>query len=350
LIVDNSGVGFSKSGAWIASTQNPGYYGKNYLSDGGLNKGALTATWSAPILTAGNYLVQIHFPISDVTRSTAVPVTILLYDGTSTTVTINEQAAGGTWVNVGAYFFTPTAGQYVQISNAGTTGTVVADAVSWTYVPSGGLATPTPVPVPSPIPGYLSKLPFTFEIGDNAGATYFDQTAPPTQVALISDDGNPASELSLLTTGIPNWADVSWADAQPQLADFISVYHLVGFTYDMEHNWTVAAEQVNPALSVQTAGQGARALGLQYWMTTDPVYATLTIEPFAESADVILLPGAQDEATPSTYLNDLVPWIQQARAANPHVKLYAKVDFINGTPSRTWPRSRPSRPTSTGLP
>jgi hypothetical protein len=294
----------------------------------------MTATWVAPILTRGSYLVQMHFPVADVTSSTAVPVTLLLYDGTTTTLTINEQAAGGTWVSVGIVYYSLTAGQSVQLANAGTTGTVVADAFAWTYVPPSGLPTPTLVPVPAPIPGYLAKLPFTFEIGSNPVATYFNQTASPTQVALVSDDGNPASELALLTTGLPYWADTSWSAAQPQLAGFISLYHLVGFTYDMEHNWTAAAEQVNPALSVQTAGQGTHALGLQYWMTPDSTYATLTIEPFAESADVILLPGAQDEASPSTYLNDLVPWIQQARMANPKVKLYAKVDFTHGTPQQ----------------
>jgi hypothetical protein len=102
----------------------------------------------------------------------------------------------------------------------------------------------------------------------------------------------------------------------------------------MEHGWTVAAEQVDPAASVQAAGQMAHGLGLQYWMTSDPGYATAAIEPFAEAADVIMLPGAYQEGSPATYLAAVQPWISQARAANPKVKLYAKVDFLHGTPEQ----------------
>jgi hypothetical protein len=163
-------------------------------------------------------------------------------------------------------------------------------------------------------------------------ATYFNQTASPSQVALVSNDTNAASVLGTVTTGIPIWSDTSYVDAQAQLPSLAVPYHLTGFTYDMEHYWTSAAEQVDPALSVQIASQLAHGMGLQSWMTSDPGYATAAIEPFAEVSDVILLPGAHQEGSPGDYLNLLMPWITQARAANPNVKLYAKVDFTNGTP------------------
>ena len=69
-------------------------------------------------------------------------------------------------------------------------------------------------------------------------------------------------------------------------------------------------------------------------MTADPGYAAAAIEPFAESSDVILLPGAHQEASASAFQAFLLPLIAQAKAANPHVKVYAKVDFVNGTPDQ----------------
>jgi hypothetical protein len=334
LVVDNADPGFSSTGPWLVSTQYSGYAGSNYLSDGGLNKGLLTATWLAPIVTGGDYQLQMLFPISDVNTSTSVPVTIQQANGSTITITVNEQANGGTWVVLGTYYFSNIKSQTVQISNAGTTGTVVADAFSWTYVPTGGLPTATPLPIPTPIPGYLAKLPFTFEILDGASATYFNQTATPNQMALVGNDNTAASIFASLTLGTFNWADYSWADAQAQFPSLLTPYHITTFTYDFEHTLTPASEQATPALSVQTACLGAHALGLQYWMTADPGYATAAIEPFAECADVIMLPGAYQEGSPSTYLAALLPWITEARAANPNIKLYAKVDFIHGTPQQ----------------
>jgi len=252
-----------------------------------------------------------------------------------TTIIVNEQANGGTWVMLGTFYFNTNGGQYVQLTNAGTTGTVVADAISWTYVPAGGLATATPLTVPTPIPGFLAKLPFTFEIPDTAAATYFNQTATSTQVALVNNDLNASTVLTSVTTGVPNWADTSWVDAQTQLSGgLVSQNHVQGFTYDMEHNWTPATEQVNPAASVQSAAQLAHGMGLQFWMTADPGYAQNTIEPFAMSSDVILLPGAHQEYSPSAFQAFMLPLLAEARAANPNVKLYAKVDFVNGTPQQ----------------
>src|SRR5262249_6407401 len=84
----------------------------------------------------------------------------------------------------------------------------------------------------------------------------------------------------------------------------------------------------------QSAGQMAHAMGLQYWMTSDPGYATLAVEPFAEGGDLLMLPGAYQGGLPNTYLAAVQPWITQARMANPKVKLYGKVDFLHGTPQQ----------------
>jgi hypothetical protein len=276
-----------------------------------------------------------HYPVSDVTSSTAVPVTILLTNGLTTTVTINEQANGGTWVNVGLFLFDPTAGQYVQLSNAGTTGTVVADAFSWTYVSSSGVPTTTPLPLSTPIPGYLAKLPFNYPILDAPIATYWNQTTSPTQLALVGSGSNPGAALASVTSNTLVWCDASWADAQPQLSGLVSLSHIQGFLYDAEHwSQTPLAEQNNLASTVLAASQTVHGLGLQFWVTTDPGFAATTIEPIAENADVLVMPGAYLEASPSAYQAFVVPLIAEARAANPRVKIYGRVDFINGTPQQ----------------
>jgi hypothetical protein len=335
IVVDNTSSGFSTTGSWTVSTQNPGYYGTNYLSDGGTGKGTKTAKWTSPVVTTGDYELSMFFPVSDASRSTSVPVTVLLANGTTTTITVNEQAAGGTWISLGTYYFTPMAGQYVQISNAGTTGVVVADAFSWTFVPLGGLPTATPLPVTTPIPGLLAKLPVVYSIVDTTVATYFDQTASANDVALVVNDVNAATVLATLTTGIPYWGDPSWADAQPQLSGLVRQSHIKGFAYDAEHwTFTPQSEQNDIANTVKTLGTVVHGLGLQVWVSPDDGFAQAAIEPIAENADVIILQEARNVPSPTKYEAIMLPLIAQAKAANPAVKIYAKVDFTNGTPQQ----------------
>jgi hypothetical protein len=336
IIVDNSSSAFSKTGGWTLSTQQSGYYGTNYLTDNGTGKGTMTATWSSPITTNGYYELQMMYPISTASTSTNVPVTVHYYNGQVKTFIVNEQVAGGTWVTLGSFDFTPGGGQYVEVANAGTTGTVVADAFSWTLVPAGGIPTATPLPVTTPIPGYLAKLPINYPILDQTIAAYWNSTAPPGQVALVAGSTNVVNVLASVTnTTTKYFNDTSWADAQPQLTGLMSGSHVKGFLYDAEH-WpqTPLNEQNNLASTVKTASQVLHGMGLQFWMTTDPGFASTIIEPMAENVDAIILPGAHLESSPSAFKSFLVPLILQARAANPNVKIYGRVDFIHGTPQQ----------------
>jgi hypothetical protein len=133
-------------------------------------------------------------PVSDVSTSTSVAVTVQLTTGWSVDVNVNKQGNGGTWVVVGTFYFSATANQTVQVTNSGTTGTMVANAFSWTYVPLGG---------------------------------------PPTQVAENVNDTNAATVVGSLTTGVIHCQDKSYVDAQAQLPALVTPYHVVGFTYDL---------------------------------------------------------------------------------------------------------------------
>src|SRR5262249_36427719 len=108
-----------------------------------------------------------------------------------------------------------------------------------------------------------------------------------------------------------------------------------GFAYDVEH-WTMTpqSEQDNVATTVQSMAQVVHGMGLQLWVSPDDGFAQTTIEPIAANADAIILQEARNVPDPSAFAAKLLPLIAQAKAANPNVKVYAKVDFTNGTPEQ----------------
>lgn len=131
IIVDNTGNDMvTVQGSWTGYSSGS-YLGTNWIHDGNSGKGSKSVTYR-PNLTAASYEVFIRY-VAHSSRSVAVPVTIQHANG-SNTVPVNQQVGGGSWQSVGTYIFaTGTAGSVV-ISNAGTSGTVVADAVRFVNV------------------------------------------------------------------------------------------------------------------------------------------------------------------------------------------------------------------------
>jgi hyaluronate lyase len=82
-----------------------------------------------PRIQAGSYEVFLRWPAA-ASHSASVPVDIA-HAGGITPVAVNQQANGGQWVSLGVYTFNAGTAGYVRISNAGTTGTVCADAVKF---------------------------------------------------------------------------------------------------------------------------------------------------------------------------------------------------------------------------
>jgi len=127
VIVDNTSAGVTTMGTWTSSSFTPGYYGADYLHDGNANKGSMALRWTPTLPVAGNYTVYARWT-SDANRATNVPIDVNSTSGT-TTVTVNMQANGGTWVSLGTYAFNAGTGGSVRVSNTGTNGYVIADAV-----------------------------------------------------------------------------------------------------------------------------------------------------------------------------------------------------------------------------
>ena len=133
LIVDNNNAHHSggslsrKAGAWTSSTSVAGFYGTNYEHDGNAGKGTKTFTFTPNLATSGSYRVYLRWTTGP-TRATNVPVDVY-YAGGTDLLQVNQQSKNNTWVLLGVYPFNAGTGQKIVISNTGTNGYVIADAV-----------------------------------------------------------------------------------------------------------------------------------------------------------------------------------------------------------------------------
>lgn len=127
IIVDNTDAGFSASANWTTSSNVPGYYGTNYrvratqaVSD--------PAAWTVNLPVSGSYRVSVRYSAA-ADRPTAAPY-IVYHTGGQTTVNVNQQINGGTWVTLGTWSFNAGSDVRVRLSCWTTAGFyVVADAV-----------------------------------------------------------------------------------------------------------------------------------------------------------------------------------------------------------------------------
>lgn len=126
-IDNNDPLAVTLTGAWTAAASTPGFYGSNYLHDGNTGKGSKSVRFTPDIPAAGDYEVFVRW-VSGTNRSASVPVSIIAAGGT-TVVPVNQQIDNGVWKSLGTYAFQAGTGGGVLISNSGTTGHVIADAV-----------------------------------------------------------------------------------------------------------------------------------------------------------------------------------------------------------------------------
>jgi hypothetical protein len=128
VIVDNaSGTGVTITGSWTTSTTLAGYYGTNYLHDGNTGKGTKSVRYTPNIPATGSYQVYGRW-LSASDRASNVPFIITHASGT-VTVPKDQRSNSATWVLLGTYTFNAGTGGNVLISNTGTSGYVIADAV-----------------------------------------------------------------------------------------------------------------------------------------------------------------------------------------------------------------------------
>ena len=109
-----------------------GYVGEGYRHDGNTEKGAMSARYTPALPAAGKYQVAVSYSANG-NRATKVPVTIHHANG-ETKITVNQKLApkgDAPFHIVGTFEFTAGKDGWVEISNAGTDGHVIVDAVQW---------------------------------------------------------------------------------------------------------------------------------------------------------------------------------------------------------------------------
>lgn len=119
-----------RQGFAAASISVSPFAGSGYAHDNNQEKGAQQAVFKTTLSTPGDYEVRMAFT-KHPNRATNVPVTVTHAGGTET-LTVNQRTAqltGGLWFSLGTFSFKDRAS--VTISNTGTDGYVVIDAVQW---------------------------------------------------------------------------------------------------------------------------------------------------------------------------------------------------------------------------
>jgi mono/diheme cytochrome c family protein len=133
IVVDDRDA--TKVGSWKDSTFGKPFVGSGYVHDQDQAKGSTSITFSPQGLEPGEYDVRIAYQFGD-NRSPAVQVIVASALGESyhTIDQTKPAPVQSVWHDLGRYKFEKDGQAYVLISNAGTTGHVIADAVH--FIPS----------------------------------------------------------------------------------------------------------------------------------------------------------------------------------------------------------------------
>jgi len=117
------------TGHWTESTARQPFVGAYYLHDGNEGKGEKSVTFTIPVPEPGKYEVHLAYT-ADPNRAKNVPVKIRLQNDIVAAVIVDQTVSppiDGMFVSLGTYNFDEEA--VITISNAGTTGFVIVDAV-----------------------------------------------------------------------------------------------------------------------------------------------------------------------------------------------------------------------------
>ncbi len=134
-VVDDSEA--EKTGFVEESTSASPYVEGGYVHDGNREKGKQRAVFKATLPAPGRYEVRLAYTALP-NRATNVPVTVR-HSGGEAKTTVNERKAPGIegmFVSLGTLEFGKAG--VVEVSNEGTDGHVILDAVQWLLVPPGG--------------------------------------------------------------------------------------------------------------------------------------------------------------------------------------------------------------------
>lgn len=123
------------TGAWKSSTLSPKRFGETYIHDDRQEKGGRQALFRGSLPESGVYEVRVAYSPGG-NRSRSVPVTVEAGDGVHeiTLDQTKEPAVAGLFQPVGRFEFKKGARANVMLSNRGTSGYVMVDAVQFVAV------------------------------------------------------------------------------------------------------------------------------------------------------------------------------------------------------------------------
>jgi hypothetical protein len=141
VVVDDTQA--RKVGVWQASRFTPAWVLEGYLHDEDKGKGEKTVTFQPELPAAGKYEVRLAYA-SGGNRASAVPVSVFSADGEAT-IMVDQRRPGpidGLWISLGTHRFEANGQGFVMVSNEGTSGHVIADAVQFLPInANAGVAT-----------------------------------------------------------------------------------------------------------------------------------------------------------------------------------------------------------------
>ncbi len=165
IVVDDTQA--RKVGDWQDSQFSKRYIGDGYCHDQNSAKGSKTLTFIPSLKQNGRYEVRFAYS-PGANRAPKVPVTVFSADGEKT-IDVNQQQSppiDGRWLSLGIYNCEVAGQSFVIVSNEGTNGHVIADAVQFLAVdadgkplpdPKTGAAPAKPVEKPAESPELLAK-------------------------------------------------------------------------------------------------------------------------------------------------------------------------------------------------
>ena len=146
IVVDDAQS--EKVGEWKSSVSVKPYIGSGYVHDMNVGKGMKTLTFRPELQKTGTYEVRLAYTPGE-NRDREAPVTIISADGEKT-VKVNQQLpppVEGRFFSLGQFKFEQNGPASVIVSNTGTTGHVIADAVQFLPTDAVGVtATPASTP------------------------------------------------------------------------------------------------------------------------------------------------------------------------------------------------------------
>lgn len=133
IVIDDQAA--RRVGEWQHSQSVKSYVGDGYLHDLDADKGAKTLTFVAELPATGLYEVRLAYTPGE-NRAVNAPVMVFSAEGEKSIV-VNQREApplDGRFISLGRYRFERGGQSFVIVSNAGTRGHVVADAVQFLAV------------------------------------------------------------------------------------------------------------------------------------------------------------------------------------------------------------------------